>query len=107
VEDVLRIPNTALRFFPPSFLVRPDDRKLVDGSALDSFEDNDSAKAKQTAMDKAEARRDRKRRVVWLDDEDGLKAVQIVTGLSDNKWSQLVTGEIKEGQKLAIGLGGP
>ena len=35
--------------------------------------------------------------------EDGLKPVQIRTGISDGRFTQVVSGEIKPGEKVVIG----
>ena len=102
-SEALRIPNAALRFFPQREQVRPADRKLLDGEVGDDGE-NESANAKRSATENAEVARDRNRRHVWVVDGDFLKAVEVVTGLSDNKFTELVSGELAEGQELVTGI---
>ena len=36
--------------------------------------------------------------------ETGLRAVEIVVGMSDSKYTELVSGELTEGQKLVTGI---
>ncbi len=102
-SDTLRIPNAALRFFPQREQVRPADRKLVDGE-VETDDESDSARAKRSAAEKAKVARERNRRHVWVVDGEQLKAVEVVTGLSDNKFTELVSGELEEGQELVTGI---
>jgi HlyD family secretion protein len=103
-KESTRIPNAALRYFPRPEQVRPEDRKLLEGVQREERKDEDTANAKQTAADKAEARRNRSRRHVWLLEGDLLRAVPVVTGPSDNKNTLLVSGELKEGQQIVVGV---
>ncbi len=102
-KDALRIPNAALRYFPQREHVRPEDRKLLEGQA-EVKDDNDSAAAKRTASEKAQARKSRHRRHVWVVDGEHLRAVEVVTGLSDTKGTQMIQGDLAEGQKLVTGI---
>jgi len=108
-EDVLKIPNAALRFFPKSEHVRPEDRKLLDGGgwrAADDEEDTSRDELRPAAQ-RAEASQKRNRRHVWVVDGDHLRAIEITTGLSDYKYTELVSGPIREGQKLVTGIESP
>ena len=104
-EEVLRVPNAALRFYPNTEHVRPEDRLLLEGDDRPSTEDEDAAVslASRSAMEKAEAGKKRNRRHVWIVESDVLKAIAIETGLSDNKYSELVSGPLEKGQKLVTG----
>lgn len=104
IEQTLRIPNAALRYYPQREHVRPEDRMLLDGAQPDANDDNDNAAARRSAADKAEARRNRNRRHVWVTDGEHLRAVPVVTGLTDNRWTQLVSGDLSPGQKLVTGI---
>jgi len=99
--DKLRIPNAALRFFPQRDQVRPEDRKLLEGAI--QLEEVDE-QAVRSAEEKAESRRLRNRRHVWVRDGEFLRAIQVITGLSDSKNTELVSGELRDGQKLVTGL---
>jgi HlyD family secretion protein len=104
-KDALRIPNAALRFFPQREQVRPEDRGLVDGEQ-EPKDESDSVNTKQSATEKAEVARNRNRRHVWVVDGDNLRAIEVITGLSDHKYTELVSGELVEGQRLVTGTQG-
>jgi HlyD family secretion protein len=104
VTDVLRLPNAALRFYPLREQVRPEDRKVLEGAAPQPGEVSDQSDGALSAQDKAEARRKRNRRHVWVVDGELLRAVEVTTGLSDSKNTELVSGELKEGDKLVTGI---
>lgn len=105
--DAVRIPNAALRFYPQREQVRPEDRPLLEGVQKTPEEDQDAANAKRSAADKAEAKRNRYRRHVWVAEGNFLRAVEVVTGLSDNKNTLLVSGDVAVGQKLVTGIQPP
>jgi HlyD family secretion protein len=102
-SDKLRIPNAALRFFPQKELVHPDDRALVDGT-LQNEEVDDQAASTKSAEQKAETRRLRNKRHVWVSEGEFLRAIEIITGLSDSKNTEVVSGGLREGQKLITGI---
>ena len=108
-KDTLKIPNGALRFFPQQpEQVRPEDRKLLDAGAAGMDEEDDEAADKDSsATERAAAEKERNKRHVWVLDGELLKAVEIVTGLSDAKYTELLSGEIKEKQKLVTGIKPP
>ncbi len=104
VKSTLRVPNAALRFFPKRELVRPEDRKLLEG-ANDTADSSEESAGKLSASEKAQSRKNRNRRHVWIEDGLLLRAVPVVVGISDNRQhTQLVSGEIVEGQKLVTGI---
>jgi HlyD family secretion protein len=108
-KNVLRVPNAALRFYPKAEEVRREDRALLEGEDQPATtEDNPQPQVTQrSAMEKAEAGRNRNRRHVWAVDGDFLKAVEITTGLSDSKYSEVISGSLKDGQKVVTGLATP
>jgi HlyD family secretion protein len=76
--DVLAIPNAALRFRPPPSLARADGlAKTASGAEVE----------------------------VWTVDDDGrLVAVRVVTGISDARMTELVSGPLAEGQPVVTGV---
>lgn len=104
VDDVLKIPKQALGYFPKREHVREEDRKLLDGTAESVEEQRSDDQARLTARERVESQRSRRRRHVWVKEGDLLRAVEVVTGLSDNRFEQLVEGDLKEGQELVVGL---
>jgi HlyD family secretion protein len=102
-EEVLRVPAAALRFSPTlSAQVRPEDRHFVEvlpAAAVSSTEGK-----KSTAGEKAEQSHKRQHRIVWVKDGDLLRAVPVTLGLIDNKYAELVEGDLTEDQALVIGI---
>ncbi|MBN1853079.1 MAG: efflux RND transporter periplasmic adaptor subunit [Pirellulales bacterium] len=105
-HDVIKIPNAALRFFPDAKYVRNEDKKLLEGEEVPTTEDEDDNATEQvlSAAERADAERREKQKHVWIVEGNSLKAVKVVVGLSDNKFSEMVSGDLKPGQKLVTRL---
>jgi HlyD family secretion protein len=103
-ENVLRIPNAALRFYPQREQVRPEDRHILDSKAPVAGAAEEGPAQTLSADEKAATRRSRNRRHVWVVDGDFLKAVEITTGISSSSYTEFVAGELTEGQKLVTGI---
>ncbi|NLF67682.1 MAG: efflux RND transporter periplasmic adaptor subunit [Candidatus Anammoximicrobium sp.] len=101
--QVLRIPNAALRFFPDAQFVREEDRKLLEGVSSDSDKEKPTEQL-ISANERAEARRRRTQRHVWVEDGESLKAVSVEVGLSDSRYTELITGDLQEDQTLVTGM---
>jgi HlyD family secretion protein len=101
-EDVLRVPNSALRFYPNNReQVREKDREILDG---DEEEDDSNIEDTHLSEEEREAlKRKRAQRHVWIKEGKFLKAVQVEVGLAGWKHSELVDGDLKEGDELVIG----
>ena len=109
-RDVVKIPNAAIRFYPPKpEQVRLEDRKLLEGVAEEasSAEEGNLTQGQRSATDRATAKRKRNRRHVWILEGEYLRAVEVFIGLSDYKWTELVSGDLKEDQKLVTGVAPP
>lgn len=108
VENVVKIPNAALRYFPDAKLVREEDKKLVEGRAQDDDDDeNKTVEIGLSADERAQARRARTKRHVWIQDGFKLRAIEVQVGISDSKYTQLVKGDLKVGDKLVTGIQQP
>ena len=81
--DVLRVPNAALRFKPGA----------------------DQLPDRQTA-DASRQRGDRGQRTLWLLRAGQPQAVTVHTGISDGSLTEIVDGELREGDELIIDLRG-
>jgi len=101
--DVVKIPNSALRFFPQPQHVRPEDKPLLEGKQAESNE-QEVSDAQLSASDRATASKNRNRRHVWVQEKSKVRAVEVQTGLSDSRYTELVSGELKKGDKLVIGI---
>jgi HlyD family secretion protein len=102
-DDVVKIPNSALRFFPEREQVREEDRPLLDG-VDDSDEEEWTSQTTLPAVAKAEANRNRSRRHVWIEEDAHLKAIEVIVGISDHEFTELVAGDLAAGQKLVTGI---
>ena len=100
-EDSIRLPNTALRFYPARDKVRTEDHKILDGKT-DSMEEEEST-TQHSAAEQTEASRKSHHRHVWIVEGEMLRAVPVETGLVDSMYSELISGEIKEGDQLVTG----
>ncbi len=110
-DDVVKIPNAALRFYPNMKQVRPEDVATLEGSAQSSTtenpdEDQQSEKS-LSAQERAQHRKDRNRRHVWVTDGDLLRAVEVTTGLSDSQFTEMVSGTLKKSDVLVTGVQAP
>ena len=105
--SALRIPNAALRFYPKVEMVHPDDRKIFEATETEapSKDQEDAAKEAEgrSAQQRFQAGKGRNRRHVWVRDGDLLRAVEVTTGISDNKSTELLSGQVQDGQMLVIG----
>ena len=102
-SDVVRVPNAAIRFYPPNEQhVHPDDRKILTGEDDDEIEYLRDSHL--TEKERAQLEKKRRQRHVWKWDDQFLRATQIEVGLNDLKYTEMVEGEIKVGDELVIGL---
>jgi HlyD family secretion protein len=102
-NDVVKLPNAALRFFPQAQHVRPADRHLVEGPTVDEPQES-TVESQLSAQERAQARRNRRLRHVWVQDGFQLRAVAVETGLSDSHHTEMVAGELKPGDRVVIGI---
>ncbi|NOY42556.1 MAG: efflux RND transporter periplasmic adaptor subunit [Planctomycetes bacterium] len=100
-EGILRIPNSALRFYPKRSQVRKEDHDILDGK--DDSSAQEMPAVQHSAAERTKASRKRRHRHVWLVEGEWLRAVSVETGLSDSKSTELVSGELKKGDQLVTG----
>ena len=101
-ENVTRIPNAAIRFLPDVNYVHEDDKEIIDGTSFENVED-DGQEAELTASQKQEAEIKRQRRHVWYLDGEKLRAVEIKIGISDNRYTEVLEGDVA-GRTLVSGI---
>jgi HlyD family secretion protein len=102
-DSVLKVPGPAIRYVPDAKHVREEDKDILEGRAYDT--DDDNVEVEPSAADRVSANRKRRRRHVWVKDEDNqLRAVPIEFGLSDGRFYELVGGGLEEGQELVTGI---
>lgn len=101
-EGIIRVPNAALRFYPARDKVHPDDRKIIDGVDEQKQAVTDTAK-QMSADEKAEATLAQNLRHVWIADGKFLRGKSVRTGISDNRYTELIDGELSEHEELVVG----
>jgi HlyD family secretion protein len=103
VADALRVPNAALRFYPKPEQVRAEDRAILEGLTPKTDKEKDVIESVPSAADKTAANRSRNHRHVWMVDGELLRAVAVETGISDNKFTAIVSGDISAGANVVVG----
>jgi HlyD family secretion protein len=105
-SNVLRIPNAALRFFPKPEQVRAEDRPLLEGqnAQTDKTKEEASTAPTPSAEDKVTANRRRNHRHVWIQEDEFLRAIPVVTGISDSSFTEIVSGDLQPGIMVVKGI---
>ncbi|MFN3531495.1 MAG: efflux RND transporter periplasmic adaptor subunit [Candidatus Brocadia sp.] len=80
-ENVLRVPNAALRYTPSEVLKTEADKKAL----------IDRKFARKTVSH------------IWVIDKGKLKQVAVKLGIGDDSFTEILEGDIKEGQEVVIG----
>jgi HlyD family secretion protein len=107
-KSALRVPNAALRFFPRAEQVRAEDRPLLEGQTpltQRETEKKQTTEPTPSAREKAAANRKRTHRHIWVVEGEFLRAVEVVIGINDNKFTEIVSGELTPGTKVVTGVG--
>ena len=95
VKDVLRVPNGALRFKPPNEDGKGGDRAQGGGG---------DAAMRRAAQTGGGADAGKPQTVYVLGADKKLKPVPIRTGISDGRFTQVVSGSLNPGDLVVIGL---
>ena len=107
-ENVTKIPNAALRFYPDAKHVRAEDIPILEGHrSTTANRDDDQTQENAQAMsadERSQLRRNRDRRHVWVLDNDRLRAIAVTTGLSDSRHTELIEGNVKVDDVLVTGI---
>lgn len=100
--ECVRVPNAALRYYPDRALVHPDDYPILDGDVKSEGEENavETMPASELVLASSQANV----RHVWYVDNNLLRAVEIETGISDYRYTEVVRGELRDGMQLVTGL---
>jgi HlyD family secretion protein len=99
-SDVLTLPNAALRYHPRLDQVRKSDQPIVEGREEDEMTNANSGSGET----KDAAGRALKPTYVWIVDGTQLAAVEVKTGLADKGRTEILSGNLSEGQELVTGL---
>ncbi len=105
--NVVRIPNSALRFYPDIEQVREEDRVVLEGASSKNKGSQKSEDEPGSVSERWKSRRNRNRRHVWIQEGDLLRAVAVETGITDSRFSECLSGELKSGAKLVVRIKPP
>ena len=107
-HDALRVPRAAIRFYPQKpDLVHPDDRDILEGAGRkdnDDDKDDEAQIESMSAQEQVEETKKKNRRHVWIAEDGKLRAVEIETGLYENKFVEILSGDLKDGQQVVTGI---
>ena len=117
-KNALKVPNAALRFTPP---LSPEEMKkimedmrkeMVARRGTTTSSSSNKPASRQTDREQqpafmfgSQTKKPKNVGRVWIEDKQGkLKLVFIRTGVTDNTYTQVVRGNLKEGQLVITGL---
>lgn len=103
-KKVQRVPNAALRYYPQKENVRSEDHSILDGTDWTESEENSELDSSPSLFSDLEDGKERNERHVWAVTAQGLKAIEVTTGLSDFKYTELVVGDVKTDDLLVTGI---
>ncbi len=99
-EDVLLIPNAALRYSPQ--FDEKDLAQIKEDRRKESSESGSLPSKKRNSEGPNQSREESLR--IWvLDENNNLKPVPVKTGVTDNSYSELLEGILEEGQLIITG----
>ena len=106
VQNVLRVPNAALRFKPPTDNAKAEGSGGGDAMQRAARTGRARGPAGAAAQLPGGPRREasKMQSVYTLDAEKKLKAVEIRTGISDGRYTHVVSGALKEGDLVVVGM---
>ena len=111
VQNVLRVPNAALRFKPPTDKMSDNARAGASSGGGDAMQraarsGRGNGPAGAAGQLPGGRRRDasKAQTVYTLDAEKKLKPVEIRTGISDGRYTYVVSGALKEGDLVVVGV---
>lgn len=99
-ENVRRVPNSAISFFPASEFVRSEDRKLLT-PASDHWAKNTEPGATE---DRGSRARRRHQRHLWVVDGRFVRAVPVTVGISDEMYTEIVSGDLTGDEQVVTGM---
>lgn len=107
-DNVVKIPNAALRFYPDPKHVRSEDLPILEGHRQESLDRDDEgagyAATSMSADERTQLRRNRDHRHVWVVENQKLRAIAVTTGLSDSHYTEMVEGALKPDDVVVIGI---
>ena len=109
-QDVLKVPNAALRFKPPATLLGDAGAKAGGAGGAGGGKPGGAAAAPGAggrAGGRAEGAETPDRRTVWVLRQEVPVQVKIRTGISDGSFSEVVEGDLQPGEAVITDAAGP
>ena len=113
-ENVLKIPNAALRFHPKPEYVHPQHLTLLEGLRSENDEEGEENTAKTEKKDEdadadpdpdsKTAPKEENKKYVWILDGELLSPVEIKVGINDSHYTEMISGDLKLDQKVVTGV---
>ncbi|MFN3533992.1 MAG: efflux RND transporter periplasmic adaptor subunit, partial [Desulfatiglandales bacterium] len=98
VKDALLIPNSALRFTPPKTTAPSQFQKRGILGAVFPF------RPSPQVPEKSEHKKNKAERLIYKLEGDRLAEVKVLIGDTDGKYTEIRSGELKEGDLVAVGI---
>jgi HlyD family secretion protein len=108
-EDVLRVPNAALRFKPSD----GGDKGSEPGGERPAGDKAAGGKSAEKSVDQAGGmpgkgrKRDGQSGTVYVLDGEKIRPVSVQLGITDNRYSEVLGGDLKAGEQVVIGENAP
>ncbi len=105
-EKVVKIPNAALRYHPKPECVHPKHLTVLEGLKSEDEEESAAEKSKKPEEDPDEDGEAKKevKKYVWIIDGDLLSPVEVKVGINNAQHTEMLSGDLKEGQKVVTGV---
>ena len=102
-KNTILVPSPAIRFLPDVKYVREADKKILEGE--EDEEEEEQTTTQPSVADLVAKNRERRKRHVWIEAGDSkLRAVEVVIGITDGKYYELIEGDLSEGSQLVKGI---
>ena len=78
---------------------------MLEGFTEDEEDSDSEEEPELTVEERVEASRKRTKRHVWVEaEENKLRAIEVIVGISDNRFTELIEGEVDAETKLVVGV---
>lgn len=103
VEDVILVPNVALRFTPPAVNTDHNKESFSGGSLLSKIMPGPPRRKKNSSSQRPDNNTAGNQRI-WIVKDERLVAIPVTTGLSDGIMTEIRSGEIEPGMELVVAM---
>jgi HlyD family secretion protein len=106
-DDVLKVPNAALRFKPPPGMVGEAGGAGRGGGRAEGAGQRGEGGKGPEGRPSSRGPETPDRRTVWLSKEGQLTPVRVRTGISDGSFTEVVEGDVEAGSEVVMDAAGP